>query len=103
MRKSRKADRVDTKQIIMNKFSKLTKFLIVTAAVVILESLYFEFVFSRDFDFFGSTILTIASAILGFWYIMYASDFAMEVLKLKNKPENTTQETNGENTNQTNQ
>lgn len=68
--------------------TKLTKFLVITAIVVVLESLYFEFVFSRDFNFFGSTILSIASALLGFWYIMYTADFVMDILKLKNKQEN---------------
>lgn len=70
---------------------KLTKFLITTAIVVVLESLYFEFVFSRDFNFLGSTILSIASALLGFWYIMYTADFVMDILKLKNKQENNNQ------------
>ena len=71
--------------------TKLTKFLVITAIVVVLESLYFEFVFSRDFNFFGSTILSIASALLGFWYIMYTADFVMDILKLKNKQENNNQ------------
>lgn len=71
--------------------TKLTKFLVITAIVVVLESLYFEFVFSRDFNFFGSTILSITSALLGFWYIMYTADFVMDILKLKNKQENNNQ------------
>ena len=71
--------------------SKLAKFFIITAIVVVLESLYFEFVVSRNFTYFGSTILSILAGMLGMWYIFYTVDFVMDILKLKNKQENNNQ------------
>lgn len=81
---------MNVKQII-NNMRKLTKFLIITAIVVVLEGLYFEFVVSRNFNIFGSTTLSVCAVILGLWYISYTTDFVMDILKLKNKQENNNQ------------
>ena len=67
---------------------KLLKFLLVTLLVLTLEGLYFEFVFSREFDFGIGQILTIFASLLGLWYIFFTSDFVMDLLKLNNKQNN---------------
>ena len=63
--------------------NKLTKFLIITFLVIVLENLYFEWVVNRDFNLYIGTILSIIAILIPVAYIIWVVKLIIDVLNLK--------------------
>jgi hypothetical protein len=63
--------------------NKLTKFLIITFLVIVLENLYFEWVVNRDFNLYIGTILSIIAILIPVVYIIWVVKLVLDVLNLK--------------------
>ncbi len=64
--------------------TKTIKFILITFAVILLETLYFEFAVSREINLWIGSILSILAVFLLLGYGHYIYKLLIDVLKIKN-------------------
>jgi hypothetical protein len=64
--------------------TKTIKFILITFAVILLETLYFEFAVSREINLWVGSILSILAVFLLLGYGHYIYKLLIDVLKIKN-------------------
>lgn len=64
---------------------KTIKFILITALVIIIQSLYFEYVFSREVNDFLGIACAIGSTCIFLGYAYYIYNLLTDVLKINSK------------------
>lgn len=63
---------------------KTIQFILITFAVILLETLYFEFAVSREINLWIGSVLSILAVFLFLGYGYYIYKLLIDVLKIKN-------------------
>ena len=63
---------------------KTIQFILITFAVILLETLYFEFAVSREINLWLGSVLSILAVFLFLGYGYYIYKLLIDVLKIKN-------------------